>query len=161
MYKIRRNVFETNSSSSHVLTVTKLESKKIKKIILGDVVKDGTFVTIKDKTKLIYYALCAFVMDYQYVKLRMSYITETNFAFKCLKEMLEDIFKDSGISLIFKDTNYMGTDELKWLEPYEELFGEFGIENFKDDKKVCEYINSIKDRVKEYIFGDYIFEYRE
>lgn len=179
MIKIRQNIFETNSSSSHAISIKKLDNSKNGYINFRNIdVSNFVAASVYDRTRFIYSVLCRFVCDYvqysgKYNWAKYEYldnginkdssiikeIYEDVFAFKCVVDLLKSVFRNHNIKLYFDSFTAMYnpmTHDEDDDTAYNLLFFSFNEKDFKDDEKVYKYFKSIKEDVTNYIFDDYI-----
>ena len=162
-FKIRNKVFETNSSSTHSISVQKLDGdgriEPNKTVILCEDMCGGTATTEMQKLQFISCVLTALVEDY-YDNTRDEYIRPdndlyfSNIAFSPLKEVLRE---ERNVELVYNNCrNSMPYDESKGLGSYDVLFGLFEFEGDNPEERYAEYVQNMKPKIKDYIFGNYI-----
>ena len=162
-FKIRNKVFETNSSSTHSISVQKLGGdgriEPNKTVILCEDMYGRTATTEMQKLQFISCVLTALVEDY-YDETSEKYIEPdnvlyfNNIAFDMLKEALKE---ERNVDLIYKNChNSISYDNDHELCSYEVLFGCFGWRNDNLEERYIEYVQRMKPKIKEYIFGNYI-----
>ena len=164
MFKIRKNLFETNSSSTHSLTVRKIgDDGKIEygsHIVLKEAMLGKSAYTEKEKLQFISCVLTSLVEMY-YDETGESYncdISELFFnnpAFLTLKEVLKE---ERNVELEYqgKNTYMLGNDDYGNFA-WDILFGDFNWHP-EDDlrERSLEYCKDMKSKIKEYIFDNYI-----
>ena len=159
MYKIRRNLFETNSSSTHSISIVKRDViddiEKNSTIVLNVDMTDEVATTQKDRLYFISNVLTALVDTYFdifssiYVKPDDKLYSE-NIAFDVLRDVLRE---EKNVTLVYKDSkNPMIYDDSKDRYSFE-LF--FGIFSCKSEEEYKEYVLGAKEKIRDYIFGNY------
>lgn len=162
-FKVRNKVFETNSSSTHSISVQKLDGdgriEPNKTVILCEDMYGGTATTEMQKLQFISCVLTALVEDY-YDNISREYVESdnslyfNNIAFSPLKEVLRE---ERNVELVYNNCrNPMSYDESKGLGSYDVLFGLFEFEGDNLEERYAEYIQNMKPKIKDYIFGNYI-----
>ena len=162
-FKIRNKVFETNSSSTHSISVQKLDDdgriERNKTVILCEDMYGETATTEMQKLQFISCVLTELVEDY-YDYTTEEYIPSdnklyfNNIAFDALKEVLKE---ERNVELVYNNCrNSMFYDESKGLSSYDVLFGLFEFEGDNLEERYAEYIQNMKPKIKDYIFGNYI-----
>ena len=78
----------------------------------------------------------------------------SNIAFSPLKEVLREV---RNVELVYNNCrNSMSYDESKGLSSYDVLFGLFEFEGDNLEERYAEYVQNMKSKIKEYIFGNYV-----
>lgn len=163
MFKIRKNLFETNSSSTHSLTVKKIEDdgeiEYGSHIILKEDMVGKSAYTEKEKLQFISCVLTSLVEAY-YDEIDENYdcnaseLFFNNSAFLTLKEVLKE---ERNVELEYQGREtYMDYDDNLDMAAWDVLFGDFdwSKDNLKD--RYLEYTKNMKPKIKDYIFGNYI-----
>lgn len=162
-FKIRNKVFETNSSSTHSISVQKLNDdgriERNKTVILCEDMYGRTATTEMQKLQFISCVLTALVEDY-YDNISREYMKSdnglyfNNIAFDALKEVLKE---ERNVDLIYKNChNSISYDDDHELCSYEVLFGCFDWGSDNLEERYIEYVQRMKPKIKKYIFGNYI-----
>lgn len=168
MFKIRKNLFETNSSSTHSVSIQKLDNdgriEPNKAVILCKNMEDSDAISEKDKLQFISCVLTALVEDY-YDNTSKEYIEPdnnlyfSNIAFSPLKEVLQE---EGNVELVYDNCrNPMPYDKSKGLDSYDILFGLFEFEGDNLEDRYLEYTKNMKPKIKEYIFGNYVLSSKD
>lgn len=162
MLKIRKGLFETNSSSTHSLTVKKIEDDgKIKygsHIILKEYMAGKSAYTEKEKLQFISCVLTSLVETY-YNAINRKYDCNAselfnNSAFLTLKEVLKE---ERNVELEYQGQGtYMYYDDDLDMSAWEVLFGEFDWLKGNLKNRYFKYTKNMKPKIKDYIFGNYI-----
>lgn len=162
MLKIRKGLFETNSSSTHSLTVKKIEDDgKIKygsHIILKEYMAGKSAYTEKEKLQFISCVLTSLVKEY-YAEINRNYNCNAsellnNSAFLTLKEVLKE---ERNVELEYQgQETYMPYDDDLDMSAWEVLFGEFDWLKGNLKNRYFKYTKNMKPKIKDYIFGNYI-----
>ena len=162
MYKIRRNLFETNSSSTHSISIVKRDViddiEENSTIVLNVDMANRIAVTQKDRLYFISNVLTSLVSEY-FDKFSSIYVEpddklySENIAFDVLREVLKE---EKNVTLIYKDSyNAMLYDDS--IDRYSfELF--FGIFSCKSEEEYKKYVLDAKEKIRNYIFGDFTLE---
>lgn len=162
-FKIRNKVFETNSSSTHSISVQKLDDdgriEPNKTVILCEDMYGRTVTTEMQKLQFISCVLTELVENY-YDNISEEYVEPdnvvyfNNIAFDALKEVLKE---ERNVDLIYKNCrNAIPYDDDHELCSYEVLFDNFDWEDSNLEERYVNYTKKIKSKIRDYIFSNYI-----
>lgn len=165
MFKTRSGLFETNSSSTHSLTIIKNnnsgEIKENSTIALDVSMYQGIASTEINRLYFISNVIANLVEDY-YDNMSSEYVAWnndlyfSNEAFDALREVLKE---ERNVTLTYgKGLESMPYDDENDECSYHAFFGYIDMcdrDGLKE--RYSEYVKSMKEKIRDYIFGNYTF----